>query len=412
SWVEFAGDPQHTGVSGVAAQSLDAIHWSTPVDLQPAYSGNDLLIHYGTPLITPNNTVIVPVKTGLTNGFEVEGIDGATGQMKWTVATDYILPAHRWTPAFGMTLTPTGQLVFPGAGGTVYYMNNPDAIGATISGHLAFYGIQNYSHAAFDSAVFINTPITSDNFGNIYFGFFVPSTAPLGLVSGIARITSDGFGAWISAADAAGDSGITKVVHNCAPALSNDGTILYVAVSDANGTNSGHGYLLALSTVTLQNVARIALVDPVSGLPATLPDNGSATPTVGPDGDVYFGVLENPFASSKGWLLHFSASLAITKTPSAFGWDDTASIAPASMVSSYQGPSSYLLMNKYNNYAGLGGDGINRVAIVDPNATQIDPRTGAVVMAVVESVAGPTPDPEFPSLPGAVREWCINDAAV
>jgi hypothetical protein len=411
--VEFAGGPQHTGLSSVASQAFDAIHWQTPVDLKPAFSGNDLLIHYGTPLVTPNNTVIVPVKTGQTDGFEVQGIDGATGRLKWTVATDYILPVHGWTPSFGMTLTPSGQLVFPGAGGTVYFMNTPDADGATISGHLAFYGIQNYSHAAFDSTVFINTPLTSDNSGTLFFGFFVTGTAPLGLSSGIARITSDGFGAWVSAADAAGDPGITKVVHNCAPALSNDGTLLYVAVSDAAGTGSGHGYLVALSTITLQNVARVALVDPVSGLQSNLPEDGSATPMVGPDGDVYFGVLENPFATSKGWLLHFSASLAITKTPSAFGWDNTASIVPVSMVPFYQGPSSYLLVTKYNNYADTGGDGINRVAVVDPNVTQVDPRTGAVVMAVVESVVGPTPDPKFrPTDPNAVREWCINDAAV
>src|SRR5262249_10170130 len=28
------------------------------------------------------------------------------------------------------------------------------------------------------------------------------------------------------------------------------------------------------------------------------------------------------------------------------------------------------------------------------------------------TVLGPTPDPDFPGTPGAVREWCINTAAV
>ena len=126
-------------------------------------------------------------------------------------------------------------------------------------------------------------------------------------------------------------------------------------------------------------------------------------------------MLENPFASNhdRGWLLHFSGDLSTIKTPGAFGWDDTPSIVPASMVPSYHGMSTYLLMTKYNNYAGLGGDGVNKIAILDPNATEIDPVTGTTVMNEVLTIAGPTPDPEFIAhYPNAVREWCINTAVV
>src|SRR5262249_37278931 len=150
--------------------------------------------------------------------------------------------------------------------------------------------------------------------------------------------------------------------------------LVYVALSNANEGNSGAGYLVALNSATLQNVFRILLRDPQSGQLAKLPNDGSASPMVGPDGDVYFGVLENPFGSSKGWLLHFSANLQLAGVPGAFGWDDTPSVVPVSMVPSYVGPSSYLIMSKYNNYAGTGGDGINKLAILDPNSTEIDPR--------------------------------------
>ena len=61
-WSGFAGDAQHTAVSRVASQSLDRIRWQTPVDLQPQDSGGALLIHYGSPVVTAANTVIVPVK--------------------------------------------------------------------------------------------------------------------------------------------------------------------------------------------------------------------------------------------------------------------------------------------------------------------------------------------------------------
>src|SRR5690349_1694058 len=58
-WAGYGHDAQHTALSSIASQPLQRIKWSTPVDLNPQYSGNDLLIHYGSPLITPANTVIV-----------------------------------------------------------------------------------------------------------------------------------------------------------------------------------------------------------------------------------------------------------------------------------------------------------------------------------------------------------------
>jgi hypothetical protein len=88
------------------------------------------------------------------------------------------------------------------------------------------------------------------------------------------------------------------------------------------------------------------------------------------------------------------------------------------MVPSYSGTSSYLLFAKYNNYAGNGdGNGINRIALLDPNATQVDPHPtagGLVEMREVLTVIGCTPDPEHrgATYPFAVREWCINTAAV
>ncbi len=105
------------------------------------------------------------------------------------------------------------------------------------------------------------------------------------------------------------------------------------------------------------------------GQVAHVSDSSSASPTVGPDGDVYFGVLD--FAArghnQRGWLLHFDAALLTVKTPGSFGWDDTPSIVPATAVPSYAGTSPYLLLSKYNNYYGSGtGDGLNQMAVLDP----------------------------------------------
>jgi len=123
-------------------------------------------------------------------------------------------------------------------------------------------------------------------------------------------------------------------------------------------------------------------------------------------------VLEASFPdhNARGWLLHFDANLGGGKIPGSFGWDDTASIVPASMVPSYTGSSSYLLATKYNNYIGIGsGDGKNRMAVLDPHAGQTDFISPVIVMKEVLTVLGVTPESPGSS---AVKEWCVNTVAV
>src|SRR5262249_50103231 len=75
-WTGYGRDSQHTAVSGVPGQRPLHVRWSTALDLAPQYFGDDLLIHYGSPLVTRRNTVIVTVKTGTTDGFRLEGRAG------------------------------------------------------------------------------------------------------------------------------------------------------------------------------------------------------------------------------------------------------------------------------------------------------------------------------------------------
>lgn len=416
AWVNYGHDPQHSAISANAGQPLSRIVYSTPVDLNPNYSGGDLFIHYGSPLITQANTLVLSVKVNLTSGFKFEGRNATTGALIWTMNTDYTLPPHDWTPSCSGCITPRNRLYFPGSGGTLYYRDNPDS-GTSNTGQVAFYGITNYNNnkATYDANVKINTPITVDRYGSIYFGFEVLGETPQNLSSGLAKIDYNGNGSWVSAAAAAGDGSITKVAHNCAPALSINQQTVYIGVNAGNGGGAGFGYLLQLNANTLATVNKVRLKDVRNpGNDALVHDDGTASPTVGSDGDVYYGVLENPFGQNhlRGWLLHFNSTLTQSKTPGAFGWDDTASVVPASMVPNYHGTSSYLLLTKYNNYVEGGGDGVNKMAVLDPSATQVDPISGQTVMKEVYTVAGPTPDPRGPNYPNAVREWCINTAAV
>src|SRR5882724_3833564 len=193
-WSDYAHDAQHSAISPVASQPLHRILWQTPVDLNSQYNGGELFIHYGSPLITRSNTVIVPVKTGASGGFRVEAHAGNTGATNWMQTTDYILPPHNWTPSFSPTLTPKNRLYFPGGGGVVYFCDSPDANGTPTFGKTAFYGLTNYTANtnAYLASVFINTPITSDRYGNICFGFQVTGSPPLGLQGGLARIDLNG----------------------------------------------------------------------------------------------------------------------------------------------------------------------------------------------------------------------------
>ncbi len=442
-WSGYGHDAQHTALSTVGAQALNGIHWSTPVDLNPQMASGELLIHYGSPAVTAANTVLLPVKTGATGGFAVEARSGATGALIYSLASDYTLPPHDWTPPYGIVLSsrpnipasgresrlrvPGGgareprfveRLYYPGAGGTVYYRDAVDSATGP-AGQIAFYGNALYAAntASFNSGVEISTPLTADSRGNIFFGFMVQGTNPAGLVSGIARISSNGSGTWMSAQTlAGGDTVIVQGALNCAPALSRDESTIYFAVASSNG--SANGYLVAMDSASLAPTARVRLMDPRGGL-ATVSADSSASPMVGPDGDVYYGVLESDTCCShndRGWMLHFDGTLTQTKTPGSFGWDDTPSVVPANLVPSYRGASSYLILVKYNNYAGVGtGDGVNKLAVLDPNASQTDEYPGTLpatqVMQEVLTVTGVTPDPQ-PGLPNAVREWCINTAAI
>lgn len=414
AWFGYGRDAQHTAASAIASQDLGRIAWTTPVDLAPQYTPSGaLLTHYGSPVVTTHNTVIIPVKKTAAGGYRVEGRNGANGALIWSADTDYVTPPHNWLPPYSPLLTAQGRLYAPGAGGKLLMRSDGDATTGTFAPQV-FYGAAQYNAkpAEFDATVFINTPLTADAQGNIFFGFHVTDVNPAGLVSGIARVTPNGTGTWVGVAAAAGDATIVKPVLNCAPALSNDGNTVYIAANRGATSATQNGVLLALDSTTLVTRASVALIDPNLGGPARLSDDGTAAPVVGPDGRVFYGVLERTFGThnARGWLLQFDALLNPVGVPGSFGWDVSPSVIPASMVPTYTGTSTYLLAQKYNNYAGVGtGIGLNQLAILDPGASQADSIIPTMqVMKEVLTILGPTLDAGSTT---AVREWCINTMA-
>ncbi len=409
-WPSFSRDAQHTAQSAVATPPLTRIVWQTPVDLQPQYGGGGqyLLTHYGSPVISSMNTVLVPVKAAAQGTFRFEARNGANGALLWSADSDYIVPPHHWFPSFNLTLTANSRVYAPGSGGKVYFRDNVDSATGTVQSAV-FYGDNVYAgaRAELDAAVMISTPITIDANGNAYFGFYVGAANSAGLSSGVARLATNGTGTWQPANTLASDANIDRVAMNSAPALSADGATLYIAVSNAQE----RGYLLALDAATLARTARVTLLDPSNGAQARITGDSTSSPAIGPDGDVYFGVLESAQSAnnSRGWMLHFNATLSQSKIPGAFGWDNTPSIVPAAAVQSYTGTTRYLIATTSNHYAGAGsGNGLNRMAVLDPSVAQTDPISGVQTMREVLTVLGPTSDSNNP---GGVREWCVNTGA-
>src|SRR6185369_9033147 len=218
----FAGNSQHAGIYDVPAQPLRQIHWSARID----YNGASGSSHYGGALIKPANTVITPVRTN--TSYRIHAYDGATGSLKYFLPTDYVMPPHNWMPVYQPVIANSdagARLYYPGAGGTVYYVDNPDAEAPGTAVQQCFYAdLATYQANSnlFKATVFINSPITADTNGNIFFSFRVytngaTATPPFTSTNGgFARIGADGTTRFVFSTTAANDPTMGRVSHNCA----------------------------------------------------------------------------------------------------------------------------------------------------------------------------------------------------
>src|SRR5580704_4997043 len=117
-WAGFAGNAQHTAVAMKPPQPFDKIRWRAKVDLAPQLVDGELLIHYGSPMITAANTVLVPTRVSAKGGFRVVAYSGTSGKRRWSLNTDYRMLANglgAFTPPLPAVLTPSKTLAVAGA---------------------------------------------------------------------------------------------------------------------------------------------------------------------------------------------------------------------------------------------------------------------------------------------------------
>ena len=101
-------------------------------------------------------------------------------------------------------------------------------------GQLAFFGLANYqaNPTSFNATVFINTPITVGQRREHLLRVPHQRHRAARFAERHRPHRRDGNGTWISASNASGgDTNITRVPHQAAPALSNDEQTLYVVVA-------------------------------------------------------------------------------------------------------------------------------------------------------------------------------------
>ena len=147
-------------------------------------------------------------------GWELpgRGANATTGNVIWrSPVSGFTLPSHDWIPIFGITLTPNDKhVVYPGPGGTIYARTFPNAA-VGMATQFAFFNptasgtttnLYGMNPTAFNNAIQVCTPISSDAQGNLFFGYTSSGAAlpgyPNGIGGGLARVSNTGVGSFVA----------------------------------------------------------------------------------------------------------------------------------------------------------------------------------------------------------------------
>jgi hypothetical protein len=349
------------------------------------------LAHFAPPLITASNSFVYTIR-GKDATFSLRCVSFSDFQAVWTFVTNasflFVPPTEVWQ--FPVAIDRDGVTIYCAGDSSLIMLRELGSSSPVAS-----------VVAALPDGFFINSGIAVSQSGDVFF------TLRSMLESDLAAKFSHSTGlTLVSASTIIPGSLLWTFPSQMVPALSIDGSLVYF-VSTARSSDGA--FLIALNASSMKVAHFAAAVDPATtSLPCVFSDLSSASPFVGPDGDVFvgcWGTFVNQSSSRYvGWLLHFDRVLEKVKTPGGCGWDTIPVIYVEDIGGSYQ------LLLKCNDYAGInGGLGLNRLVLIDPQTAEPDPKgSGVQVMRVVKSVLSPTMDLSSTGIPNARTEWCVN----
>ena len=463
AWPQFGRDSAHTGTAEVAGQALQVrvatIQIDPFADIERGLSGDDLFVHYATPLLDGDD-VFVEIKGGTytdgdwstqTWGVQAFRWQGSILAPRWTTFSDW-KPVPFTGAGGGPTFEPVfhpvlanGFLFMPGAGGSLLRVDRDsgriiDRIGMS---------------EPLDATTFVCGPVVADSAGNLYYNVIalartLPWTTDV-RDAWIARVTpqfavtvghyanlvlqappataqclgvfSNNQLPWPPSPNALPPTvtcGSQRPGLNVAPAIAPDGTIYTISRAHFN---SRYAYLVALDP-NLSPKWSASLRDRFNdGCNVLLPPNGTpggcragAGTGVDPsDNTTGAGRALDDSSSSpliapdgtvfygaytrynyaRGHLMHFTASGAYLGAYP-FGWDITPAIIPRS--------NGYSIVTKENHYniPSYCDDQTHCSTVRRPD----DPG-GFFVTRLDQSLAV-----EWQVVNPNIQEWCVNSPAI
>jgi len=152
---------------------------------------------------------MVPVKTASNGAFRFEARNGSNGALMWSATTDYVVPPHNWFPSFNLTLSGTGRVYAPGAGGKLFFRDDVDSSTGAVR-TVVFYGEAIY--AANSGTVDYAGP--NDGYGN-----YIRIQHGGGVGTGYAHIRDGGIlvrsGQWVNSGQLIAYAGNTGRSFGC-----------------------------------------------------------------------------------------------------------------------------------------------------------------------------------------------------
>lgn len=346
-WLQRYHDAQHTSFINSPVDPLGRVTFEYIFDPTQVTVGlGDILVHYTDPKLRSNGDIYTPFRDKVGNNITYSVKKIHNGRLAWTFESDYVrFPSGAWEPVFDFAINDTVVYV-AGAYGCIWMLD--DATGMVIANACPYSPPANQTGLA----IYITSPLTIDLNGNVYWTIRTGAN-PLNVRSEVVKLAPDGVTVnWADFATLTGDPAQIAAM-NAAPAVSADGSTVYVASTLPTQLD---GHLLALDQ-DLNPIWDSSLrVDIPAGQPmgpcheARLNDSGTSSPIALPDGGAAIGGWNFPNSPgcnaaecpvSEGFYYSFD-SRGTLRGCYPFGWDDTMGIITLN--------GTTYLVGKHNHY--------------------------------------------------------------